>query len=80
MGYTAQNFSTAFTFTNVYQKTGFFPGSHGIPDLQRLNDDGNSRNVEFPLSNVNHLKVINNTEVKFGRWNLKADLAWQNNH
>lgn len=80
LGYTAKNITTAFTISNVYQKTGFFPGSHGIPDLQRLNDDGDSRNIEFPLSNVNHLKVMNNTEVKVGKWNFKADFAWQNNH
>lgn len=79
-GYTTKNFATAFTFSNVYQKIGFFPGSHGVPDVQRVTDDGNSRNIEYPFSNVNHLKLINNTEVKFSKWSLKVDLAWQNNH
>lgn len=80
IGYAAQNFTTVFTFSNVYQKTGFFPGSHGIPAKQRVQNDGNSRNIEYPNSNVNHLKIINNTEWKLGEWKLKSDLAYQNNH
>ena len=43
--------------SNVYQKMGFFPGAHGIPDISRLEDDGNSRNIDLPYSKVNHLKV-----------------------
>lgn len=80
LGYSARSITTAFTFSNVSQKTGFFPGSHGIPDIQRVYDDGNSRNIEYPYSNVNHLKLINNTVIKLKTWNMKADLAFQNNH
>lgn len=64
LGFSDKYVTSLFTFSDVYQKTGFFPGSHGIPDLQRVMDDGNSRNIEYPFSNVTHLKLINNTVVK----------------
>ena len=38
--------------SNVYQKMGFFPGAHGIPDISRLEDDENSRNIELPYSKM----------------------------
>jgi iron complex outermembrane recepter protein len=80
MGYISPSFSTHFMSGNVYQKTGFFPGAHGIPSLNRLTDDGNQRDIDLPYSNVGHFKVINNTEIKTNGGILKIDLAYQNNH
>jgi iron complex outermembrane receptor protein len=79
IGYTNAKFNTFFTVSNVYQKIGFFPGSHGVPDIKRLMDDGNDRNVEFPYSQVNHFKLINNTVLKLNTWKASVDLAFQNN-
>jgi iron complex outermembrane recepter protein len=80
MGYSGRNLSSAITVSNVYQKTGFFPGSHGIPDLGRVQNDGDSRNIEMPNSNVNHLKIISNSSFKTDRWKTSLDVAFQNNH
>ena len=74
-GYTGK-----INLSNVYQKSGFFPGAHGIPDASRLDDDGDSRNIGLPYSRVNHLKVMTNQQYRMGKLVLNADLGWQQNH
>jgi iron complex outermembrane receptor protein len=37
-----------YAVSNAYQKTGFFPGAHGVPDISRVQNDGRRRNVEYP--------------------------------
>lgn len=66
--------------SNVYQKTGFFPGAHGIPDASRVEDDGDSRNIELPFSKVNHLKVTTHQQYAWEKLILSGDLGFQNNH
>ena len=51
-----------YAVSNAYQKVGFFPGAHGIPDPSRVEDDGSSRNIELPYSFVNHLKATTHQE------------------
>ena len=74
------NYSGKINLSNVYQKSGFFPGAHGIPDASRLEDDGDSRNIGFPFSKVNHLKVTGNHQYRIDRVSLSADIGWQQNH
>ena len=66
--------------SNVFQKTGFFPGAHGIPDVSRLQDDGDSRNIELPYSQVNHLKVSTRQSLLYDKWALTWDIGFQKNH
>ena len=66
--------------SNVFQKTGFFPGAHGIPDVSRLEDDGDSRNIELPYSKVNHLKVTTHQQYVWEKFILSGDMGYQNNH
>ncbi|MBR1631682.1 MAG: TonB-dependent receptor [Paludibacteraceae bacterium] len=66
--------------STAWQKTGFFPGAHGVPDPDRLADDGSSRNIELPYSWVNHLKVSTHQQVAFSRSILTADIGYQLNH
>mgnify|MGYP000391104035 CR=1 FL=1 len=61
-------------------KTGFFPGAHGIPDVSRLQDDGDSRNIELPYSQVNHLKVSTRQSLLYDKWALTWDIGFQKNH
>lgn len=68
-----------YAVSNAYQKTGFFPGAHGIPDASRVRDDGDDRNIELPYSKVNHLKITSRQqyiwENRIGSW----DIGYQNN-
>lgn len=66
--------------SNAYQKMGFFPGAHGVPDLARVQDDGNSRNIDLPFSLVNHLKITTHQEYLTERLILSGDFGWQYNH
>lgn len=65
--------------SNVHAKNGYFPGSHGIPSLPRLEPDGSYRNVEYPYATSNHFKVVLNRERNMGMGRLRYDLGYQNN-
>ncbi len=72
---------TTFSASNVFQKTGFFTGAHGIPDVSRLIPDDSRRNVEMPYSNVNHFKFTNSSQLNFSKsLQLQIDAGFQNNH
>lgn len=79
--YASIGFENNLNVTNVYQKNGFFPGSHGIPNLNGLQHDGSYRNIDMPYNSVNHFKVINNMQLRLND-NLKwvTDLGYQDNH
>ena len=80
VGYVDDHFRSILTVSNVYQKTGFFPGSHGIPSIDRLQHDGNYRNVDFPYQEVNHFKIISENELKLNDNNtLKFNFGFQDN-
>ena len=79
--YTNNKIETIFSVSNVYQKVGFFPGAHGIPDASRLQHDGSYRNIDFPRNNVNHFKLINNTAIKISpSFEWLFDIGYQDNH
>lgn len=80
LAYTDRNFDNIFHFSYYSQKMGFFPGAHGVPDLTRVEDDGNPRNIDFPYQNVQHLKFNNETTIRFGENSLKFLMGYQNNH
>lgn len=65
--------------SNVNAKNGFFPGSHGIPSLPRLEPDGSTRNIEHPYAASNHFKLVLNRERRVGMGRLKYDLGYQQN-
>jgi len=80
LGYVDEKIRSILTISNVHQKTGFFPGSHGVPSLERLNHDGNYRNIDYPYQNVNHFKVISENEITINPNNLiKFNFGYQNN-
>ena len=78
--YQRQRYKANYSASNVYQKTGFFPGAHGIPDVSRVEDDGDSRNMELPYSKVNHLKVTTLQQYAWEKLVLSGDFGFQNNH
>lgn len=80
IGYVSENYQTIVTLTNNRNKTGFFPGSHGIPDLNRLQDDGNSRNIGYPYQQTNHFTAHNSHKWKFSKSDFSIDVAYQANH
>jgi iron complex outermembrane receptor protein len=78
--YRKGGYYAGYAVSNVYQKTGFFPGAHGIPDALRVQDDGDDRNTEYPLSRVNHLKVTTRQQYSWHSMLASWNLGYQNNH
>ncbi|MDR3308797.1 MAG: TonB-dependent receptor [Tannerella sp.] len=69
-----------YALSNTHQKTGFFPGAHGIPDVSRVGDDGDSRNIDLPFSLVNHFKATSRQQYSWDNIAGTADIGFQNNH
>ncbi|SFJ00442.1 TonB-dependent receptor [Myroides guanonis] len=61
VGYVTEKVRNITSLSNVYNKSGFFPGSHGLPSIENSLDDGDSRNIDLPNQSVNHLKISNST-------------------
>ena len=78
--YRKSRYFSNYVVSNTRQKTGFFPGVHGIPDISRVQDDGNSRNIELPNSLVNHLKVTSRQQYTWDNMSASLDIGFQNNH
>lgn len=81
INYTDSKLSTSLSISNVYQKTGFFPGAHGLPDNDKLKPDGSNRNIGLPYNNANHLKAIGNVAWQItDKLKWSTDIGFQNNH
>ena len=71
---------STLTVSNYNQLAGIFPGAVGIPRLYNLEDDGDPRNIDFPRQEINHFKIISNSNILFsGNW-LEVNLGYQNNN
>lgn len=80
IGYVDTKFKNILSISNVYDKSGFFPGAHGIPNIAAVQDDGNHRNIELPNQSVNHFKITNTATWDFAaNQKLIVLLAFQNN-
>lgn len=71
---------SSIMISNVFAKTGFFSGAHGIPSVAVLADDGNSTNIDLPHQTVNHLKITENTILFLPKGKLFIDLGFQQNN
>ena len=78
-GFRAGIYKGFVTISDAFEKTGFFEGAHGVPDITRLADDGDSRNIGLPFSKVNHLKVSTRQIISAGKSIITMDLGYQNN-
>ncbi len=78
--YSRENISSWTHISNIFSKNGFYPGSHGIPDVKRLAHDGSYFNLDFPYSSSNHFKVSNATDIGFGTSLLRFNIGFQQNH
>lgn len=61
------------------QRAGLFPGIFGIPGVESLQDDGNSRDVGSPAQQVEHNKLSLNLNRSFNSGWLEMDGAIQHN-
>lgn len=78
--YRSGKYYSNYSISNAYQKTGFFPGAHGIPDISRVQDDGDDRNIDLPYSKVNHLKITSRQQYVWDKLIGYWDVGYQKNH
>jgi iron complex outermembrane receptor protein len=78
--YHRHRYYSHYAVSNTWQKTGFFPGAHGIPNISAVQDDGNSRNIELPYSRVNHLKATSHQLYTWDKLSASWDVGFQNNY
>lgn len=77
--YRNSRYRMCLLLSDSYQKAGFFPGAHGVPDISRVQDDGDSRNIGLPFSRVNHLKVSLHQTCVWDGGSLTARWGYQRN-
>ena len=78
--YRSGKYYSNYSISNAYQKIGFFPGAHGIPDIYRVQDDGDDRNIQLPYSKVNHLKITSRQQYIWDKLIGYWDVGYQKNH
>ncbi|WP_143525165.1 TonB-dependent receptor [Labilibacter marinus] len=79
VGRVSDKYKTTLSVSNVNQKSGFFPGAHGIPDNDRVKHDGDYRNVDYPYQKANHFKVLSQTKLFLPQGHAILDLGFQDN-
>lgn len=80
IGYFGPHYKGTISISNVYFKSGFFPGAHGIPSLARVEDDNDSRDINYPYQRVIHRKAISKNEWFYHDYDFELTLGYQNNH
>lgn len=65
--------------SNYNQQIGIFSGALGIPRSYQLVSDGDDRNIDLPNQNINHFKVLSNTNIQIGKNWLEVDAGYQYN-
>jgi iron complex outermembrane receptor protein len=80
-GVLKKHFQSKFYLSSVNSTGGFFANTHGLEP--RMVDaelyDKSSRDIQFPKQEVNHLKILNNSSYKWGRFKVEMNLGSQNN-
>jgi iron complex outermembrane receptor protein len=77
--YNKARYRSMYAVSNAWQKVGFFPGAHGVPDASRVKDDANGRNIDMPFSGVNHLKASTRQQYTWDALQARWDIGYQHN-
>ncbi|GMQ28009.1 TonB-dependent receptor [Algoriphagus confluentis] len=73
------NGETRLTLSRFGQEAGIFTGAVGIPTAYSLEDDGDSRDIQFPRQINTHWKLISNTRWTVAKKEYQLDLGYQAN-
>ncbi|RED92235.1 TonB-dependent receptor [Marinoscillum furvescens] len=71
---------STLTVSNFHQTAGFFVGAIGIPRAYQLTPDGDDRDMDLPQQEINHFKIISNSNILIGKNWLEMDIGYQNNY
>ena len=80
-GYRDEKNLARISVSQYRQHAGIFAGAVGIPQSYILQDDGDSRNIEFPSQRVNHQRAVAFFQHHFSqRRKIELSLGIQENH
>lgn len=75
-----KNWGYSTLSASFYQlQAGFFPGAHGIPNVNDLSQDESARNLDLPRQEVKHFKVVSNSNINLKKHWLEVDFGYQLN-
>jgi len=80
-GYVSDQFSSVFSFSNAFSKSGFFANAHGL-EPRNVNEklhDASNRDLQPPYQQVSHTKIINRTEWRAGIHKFELNAGFQRN-
>ncbi len=81
LGYLNNGFSSHLSITDVFSKSGFFANAHGLEIRNSfINYDHSDRDIDLPMQQVNHFKILSNSIWTIQDYKLNVDLAFQNNY
>lgn len=80
IAYRRNYYEGRLNFSDNYQKSGFFSGAHGIPNLNSLQPDDSRWDIDLPYSMVNHFKVSSNNKWTTESTQTTFVLAYQRNY
>jgi iron complex outermembrane recepter protein len=79
-GFVNDGFSTHLTVSDFFSKSGFFANAHGLEiRTSTIDYDRSARDIDLPYQQVNHLKILSNTNWAFSGYTLNVDMAFQDN-
>lgn len=81
-GYVGNDFRSLFYLSNTLSKSGFFANAHGL-EPRRVDTkvhDASSRDLLYPRQQVNHFKLVNQSQYKTNNHTLSMELGIQHNH
>ncbi|MBR0309782.1 MAG: TonB-dependent receptor [Paludibacteraceae bacterium] len=80
LGYTSGHWHTCLRVYETWAKSGFFANAHGLEvRLSGIDYDRSSRDIDLPMQQVNHLKVLWHTAYSHDYWGIELNAAWQHN-
>lgn len=69
----------SLTISQLDSRSGFFPGAHGIPNLNTLLDDTSHRDVDLPSQSVSHTKIVSLARWQTGESMTEFQTGYQRN-
>ncbi|MFH1121571.1 MAG: TonB-dependent receptor [Bacteroidota bacterium] len=80
LGWAGEKLNSTFFMNNTFSKSGFFANAHGLEIRNSTIDyDNDSRDIDLPYQQVNHLKLHSRTMFTAFRLNSQLDVAFQKN-
>lgn len=78
-GYISPSSLNRITYSEYHSKAGFFPGSHGIPTVNKIQPDSSHRNIDLPFQEVIHRKAILSHTRFFESYKVGVTAGYQDN-